>query len=288
MPLLPLCTRRRFLRFGAAALLSGTGLGAYSYRIEPHWVEVVRRELPVAGLPAEWVGKVLVQLSDVHVGRAVEDDYLLESFQLAQALEPDVVVLTGDYMTCTRGEQIDHALRVLEHVPHGRVATLAVLGNHDYGTCARYADVADRIGAGMKDLGMDVLRNEARSVRGLTVVGLDDYWGPNFRPNEVLMAQGEGRSSLVLCHNPDAADLPVWGPYRGWMLSGHTHGGQCRPPLLGPPILPVKNRRYVAGAYDLAGGRRLYVNRGLGHLMQLRFNVRPEITVFTLTREGPI
>jgi hypothetical protein len=93
------------------------------------------------------------------------------------------------------------------------------------------------------------------------------------------------RPSLVLCHNPDAADRTIWAGYRGWILSGHTHGGQCKPPFCTPPFLPVNNHRYHAGEIDLGDGRRLYVNRALGYLKRVRFNARPEITVFTLCRE---
>ena len=70
----------------------------------------------------------------------------------------------------------------------------------------------------------------------------------------------------------------------GWVLAGHTHGGQCKPPFLRPPALPVRNKRYSAGAIDAGNGRTLYINRGLGHLIRVRFNVRPEITLFTLRR----
>jgi uncharacterized protein len=77
-------------------------------------------------------------------------------------------------------------------------------------------------------------------------------------------------------------DLPGWSGYEGWILSGHTHGGQCKPPFLPPPLLPVRNRRYTAGEFELAGGRRLYISRGVGHLLQVRFNVRPEVTIFEM------
>jgi hypothetical protein len=76
----------------------------------------------------------------------------------------------------------------------------------------------------------------------------------------------------------------VWGNFRGQILSGHTHGGQCKPPFLPPPMLPVNNRSYVAGHYDLGRGRSLYINRGVGHTRQVRFNCRPEVTLFTLER----
>lgn len=89
--------------------------------------------------------------------------------------------------------------------------------------------------------------------------------------------------AIALSHNPDTADLEGWGKFRGWIVAGHTHGGQCKFPFLRPPLLPVQNRRYVAGSYHLRPGVNMYINRGVGHLMQVRVNVRPEITVFEMT-----
>jgi predicted MPP superfamily phosphohydrolase len=279
--------RRRFLKrvlAGGACLCAGTGF--YTWRVEPHWVEVVRRALPITGLPDAMCGRTLVQLSDLHVGPEVEDDYLIGAFRRVAGLEPDVLVLTGDFMTCRAGEQVEHTLRVLEHLRPARLAALGILGNHDYGVGWKRPEVADRLAAGLAGLGIDVLRNETRDVHGLTVAGLDDLWCGRFQPKKVLPGLDPKGANLVLVHNPDAADEPGWHGYKGWVLCGHTHGGQCRPPFLPPPILPVKNRRYTAGEIDLDDGRRMYINRALGHLRSVRFNVRPEITVFTLRREG--
>lgn len=278
-----LFSRRHFLRLGAAAA-AGAGLVAYATRVEPHWVEVVERPLPVAHLPPALGGRRLVQLSDLHVGPEVEDGYLLRAFEIARRLEPDFVVVTGDFMTCLRGEQIAHALRVLERLPRGRAGTFAALGNHDYGMEADLPEVGARFAAGLAGLGVRPLRNERAVAAGLTFIGLDDFWGPNWGPRVALGGLPAGSAHLALCHNPDAADAPGWDGYRGWVLCGHTHGGQCKPPLLPPPRLPVRNRRYVAGEVDLGDGRRLYINRGLGHLLRARFNARPEITAFTLSR----
>jgi predicted MPP superfamily phosphohydrolase len=99
-----------------------------------------------------------------------------------------------------------------------------------------------------------------------------------------IAAKLEKHTTIVLSHNPDTADMPFWGAFDGWILAGHTHGGQCKPPFLRPPLLPVDNKSYIAGRYDLGGGRTMYINRGIGHLIQARFNARPEITVFSLTR----
>ena len=118
-------------------------------------------------------------------------------------------------------------------------------------------------------------------MRGLDVIGVDDLWARRADAARA-MEQRTSNAALALCHNPDAMDELSWGDYRGWVLAGHTHGGQCKPPFLPPPLLPVRNKRYTSGEIPLPGGRYLYINRGLGHLIQVRFNVRPEITVFTL------
>lgn len=277
-------SRRRFVQFAAALVGGGVGVGYYTWRIEPHWVELVRRDLPVRNLPAALEGQTLVQLSDLHVGPRVDDDFLRGAFDLVHALEPAFVALTGDFMTCKRGEQVDHALKVMESLRPGRLGTFAVLGNHDYGWSWREVDVADRLARGLTDQGIEVLRNRQRTVAGLTFVGLDDYWSPYFSVSEALGGLAPDAAAVALCHNPDGADKPGWDGYRGWILAGHTHGGQCKPPFLPPPILPVRNPRYVAGEIDLGDGRTLYINRALGHLLQVRFNARPEITVFRLTR----
>jgi predicted MPP superfamily phosphohydrolase len=114
-------------------------------------------------------------------------------------------------------------------------------------------------------------------------VGLDDLWARQFHPQDVLRNLDRSRGAIALSHNPDAVDLPVWGDYQGWILAGHTHGGQCKPPFLPPPILPVKNRRYTSGEFQLAGNRQLYVSRGVGHSLPVRFNARPEVTLFRLS-----
>ena len=127
-----------------------------------------------------------------------------------------------------------------------------------------------------------MLRNESRIVSGLQIVGMDDFWSPRFELSRTLAERDRDAATVVLCHNPDGVDETGWDDYHGWILAGHTHGGQCKAPFLPPLLLPVKNRRYTAGEFALAGDRRLYINRGLGHLLKVRFNVRPEVTLFHL------
>ena len=278
-------TRRRFIwKSGVGLVGSALTTGFYAWRIEPHWVEIVERPLPVAQLSAALTGKRLVQISDLHVGPRVDDDYLMASLDRVRDLRPDILVVTGDLVSYWGAGTFTQLDRVLSRLPRGARATLAILGNHDYGRGWSQADVADKVTARLTGLGVEVLRNGRTSVDGLEIIGLDDFWGPRFFPQRALAGLDPAKPALVLCHNPDAVDLPVWGGFQGWILAGHTHGGQCKPPFLPPPILPTKNKRYTSGEFDLGDGRRLYINRGLGHLIQVRFNVRPEITAFTLTQ----
>jgi predicted MPP superfamily phosphohydrolase len=272
-------SRRRFLRVATAGTAATVGL--YTWRIEPHWLEIVHRPLPVRGLAPRWAGRSLVQISDVHVGPRVSDEYVLETFARVSALRPDVVVFTGDFISHHDGWR-DQVRAIYRRFPIGRAATIAVLGNHDYGRAWSHPEVAQELVDIVRSFGISVLRNEVRDIEGLQVAGLDDLWGGRFRPSAPLRALDPRRAAVVLSHNPDTVDLPVWDEYEGWILSGHTHGGQCKPPFLPPPLLPVQNRRYTSGEFALSGNRRLYISRGVGHLLQVRFNVRPEITVFEL------
>lgn len=279
----PFVTRRRFL---AASGLAAGGTCLYTWRVEPHWIEVVERDLPIAGLPSALRGRVLVQISDLHVGSAVDTDYLISAVKRVSSLNPTMTVITGDFMTCHGVEYIDRVLQVLENLNPGPLGCFAIFGNHDYSLSWSQTNVADELAQRLTSTRIQVLRNEFRVVEGLQLVGIDDLWSPCFKPNAVVPHVNWSRPALTLCHNPDGVDHYGLSACRGWILSGHTHGGQCKPPFLPPPLLPVANRRYTAGEFDLGNGRRLYINRGLGHLLRVRFNVRPEITAFRLETTG--
>lgn len=276
-------TRRRFLQASVGVATVGVGTGLYTWRIEPHWLALEERQLPIANLPADLVGNRLVQLSDLHIGPRVDDDYLKKCFERVKKLRPEFVVYTGDF-TSYSTEVFDHSRRMFSHLPLGSRGTFGILGNHDYGPGWSHPETADQISALAADVGVRVLRNEMAEVRGLYFLGFDDLWAKRFDPAAGFKDFPIGAATLALSHNPDTVDLPGWDTYSGWVLAGHTHGGQCKPPFLPPPLLPVKNRRYTAGEFELAGGRRMYINRGIGHLLTVRFNVRPEITVFHLER----
>jgi predicted MPP superfamily phosphohydrolase len=276
--------RRTLLRAALAAATSATGVGLYTWLVEPHWLQIVRRPLPIRGLPDSLIGKTLVQLSDIHVGPRVDDDYVVRTFMRVATLSPDIVVFTGDFISY-HAEYLDQLRPVYDRVPHGRLGTYGILGNHDYGPGWRHPEIAAEIVRAMGQRGVHILRNNAVDAGGLSILGLDDIWANQFDLAGGLSQLPPDGAAIILSHNPDSVDQNEWDGYAGWILSGHTHGGQCKPPFLPPPLLPVSNRRYTAGEFALDGGRRMYISRGVGHLTQVRFNVRPEVTVFEL-RQG--
>jgi predicted MPP superfamily phosphohydrolase len=305
-------SRRQLLVAGAASAAGAVlGTAAYAFEVEPHWVETVRRPMPLEHLPAALVGRTLLQVSDLHVG-VVDEDYLVRTLRSARALAPDFVVVTGDFVSYRSDAQYGQLARVLHHLPIGPLGTVAALGNHDYGPGWRSLAVANRVQQIVAEAGATMLRNSVRTLGGIQFAGTADYWSPEFgsprgdvphglftpRPSipeashaaptrdamSAIRELAPAQPTIVLCHNPDAQDEPIWSGVRGWVLAGHTHGGQVRPPFLPPLVLPVRNKRYTAGAFDVGPGRTLYINRGLGHLTKVRFNVRPELTLFTLER----
>ena len=277
--------RRKFIKrtfWGSVGVGFLTGL--YTWQIEPFWLEFVKRKMPIANLPDKLVGKTLMQISDIHVGNRFDYSYIIDAFKKAQKFNPDFVVYTGDYVSYENEKQFEQLDEVLMHTVKGKIGTVGILGNHDYGKNWAEQNVANKISEQLTNAGIEVLKNDQVDISGLNIIGFDDYWALNFAPEKVMNNYNQNKANLLLCHNPDVCDLDVWNGYKGWILSGHTHGGQCKPPFLNAPMLPVKNKRYSQGEIDLNDGRTLYVNRAVGHLWQVRFNVRPEITIFKLEK----
>lgn len=260
----------------------GLSLFYYAWQIEPFHVEYVKLDMPIENLPKELEGKTLMQISDTHIGDRFDYQFLIDEFKIAQKLNPDFVVYTGDFLAYKSPKQYDQLAEVAPYFVKGKLGTIGVLGNHDYGKNWSEPYVANRIEQDLEKAGIQILRNESLEIKGLTILGIDDFYGTNFQGKKTMKEYDAKKANLVLCHHPDVVDLPIWNGYKGWVLAGHTHGGQVKIPFFQPPILPIKNRKYAAGKIDLDEGRTLYVNRALGHTYQIRFNVRPEITLFSL------
>lgn len=283
-------SRRGFLKAGVAgSAATCVATGAWAFLGGPHHVELVRVPMPIRDLSESLVGKTIVQISDLHVGPVVDSNYIRDCLEIVSSLEPDIVSITGDFVTFDGSHRIDEVARLLSDMQPGKLATVAVTGNHDFGGARdgrsfTNRKAADLLTQKLDAIGIRMLRNNSVEIQGLRLLGVDDFWGPCHELEKTLSSGSADLPSVMLCHNPDFVDQPGWENFRGWILSGHTHGGQVRLPFCKPPLLPIRNHDYIAGKVELPGNRTLYVNRGLGYLRRVRLNVRPEITIFELSR----
>ena len=282
----PAISRRKFFR--RAAIATTATAAVYAVGVEPRWVSVERRPLPIPNLPESLAGKIAVQISDLHIGSRVGDDYLRSQFDYVKSINPDFVFFTGDFLDSPSDWHLKKGKPFLKEFPRGKIGTACVLGNHDFGhgqvEAGKYAHNTRALIDLFKRADLNMLIDESVDLGGLHVAGLKDLWlgGFDYQTAVPAIESVANKPSIVLSHNPDTVDLPIWDGYHSWVLSGHTHGGQCTFPLVGAPVLPVSNRRYVSGVYEIQGGHKMYISRGIGHTHRVRFMARPEITVFDL------
>lgn len=279
-------SRRRVLQ----SLIYGTaGMALYAGEIERHWIEVVYRDIFINGLPAAFDGMTIAQLSDIHLNEYTEPFLLREAVDQINRMRPDMVLLTGDYVSAeVLSEDLTlkaawQCAALLGGIRCPR--KFASLGNHDIKAGA------NQISEAITSHGIPVLRNGfipiERGGSRIWLAGLDDVAG---RPNPDLAIPVSIRNTqrepiILMCHAPDFVDVLAGHPVGrsiALVLSGHTHGGQIWIPLLGAMRLPPWGRKYIQGWFSV-GGMQLYVNRGIGAVgVPFRFNCRPEITLLRL------
>jgi predicted MPP superfamily phosphohydrolase len=267
-------------------LLGAPGVGAYAYFVEPTWLRVRRLTLQIKGLPSSLDGLRLVQLSDLHVGSAVPPQFLRKVIATTKALEPDLIVLTGDYVH-TRPDDVAGVTRLLQHL-RAPIGVFAVLGNHDYATNypgdPGIPGVEDLVITALERAGVQVLRNDWLPVGGgkqpLALFGIDELLSGRAQVAP-LDALPSGSPRLVLCHNPDIVPF-LAGREFDLLLCGHTHGGQIRIPPFPPPFTATRNRRFWAGLFQ-DEHRQIFVSRGIGYTWRARLASRPECVCITLT-----
>jgi uncharacterized protein len=265
----------------AAGLLVGTSLLAYAARVEPKWVEITRLTLPLPGLPHQFKGYRIVHISDIHAGKWLPTSRLDEALRLVNREAPDLVAITGDFVTYTYPEAPTDIVPTLRHL-RARDGVAAVLGNHDY-----WGLGSDLIRHTIAEAGMIDLNNAVHTIERdgalLHLAGVDSARERMARLDVTLRKLPKDGPSILLAHEPDFADISAATGRFSMQLSGHSHGGQVVLPLLGPPRLPPMGKKYPAGLYNVHG-MHLYTNRGLGVVgLPLRFLCRPEITVITLS-----
>jgi hypothetical protein len=200
------------------------------------------------------------------------------------AQEPHLVVITGDFVIGRGWNEsiqaiLDEMVEELSVLTEQH-RTVAVLGNHDYWTNASAVRAA-LAACGIENISNDVctLSNDHDQ---LHIAGMDDVWVGQDQLDTVLEKLPQAGAAILLAHEPDFADRSAKTARFDLQLSGHSHGGQVVLPFLGAPILPYLGKKYPSGLYRV-GTMWQYTNRGVGMArLQIRFNCRPEITVFTL------
>ncbi len=281
-----------------AVLASAAGIVAYTVRIAPRWLEVVRLRVAIPSLPPEWSGLKIAHLSDFHAGGGVPLDLLQRAKAVAIAASPDVIALTGDFYSSGTPSDVDDLFSTWpENVP-----VLAVLGNHDH----RASDAdRERLLDELMSSGVEVLLNRAVMIelRGIATwaVGVDDPFSWLMDEAAAFGAlPASAEALLYLAHSPVAARTIQVGRVR-LMLTGHTHGGQVRlipdgrvpfatlaRRMRGSPARPDPD--FHRGVHWLRG-TVVVVSHGLGvSKLPWRFRTRPQVVLIELANaddDGP-
>lgn len=248
--------------------------------IEPNLLSVTKKDITLPRWPLALDGFRVAQLTDIHY-RPESDQKLLEKIKTALKKEPvDLIVLTGDFVTDEKNilPELFNSLKSLE-ANHGIIASP---GNHD-----RWHFSSATIRKEVQSAGFDYLQNAGTmlSIKGenVYITGLDTIWGghPSAGP---AWAGHDGVAPVIsLVHEPDPFDDLRANKRVDLQLSGHTHGGQCRVPLIGYAPVKVKyGRNYIYGQYQ-KDDSRLWVGRGIGTVgPRVRFACAPELAILTL------
>jgi predicted MPP superfamily phosphohydrolase len=291
--------RRKLFRYAAAvAACIPFGASIYGFASERLHYTVHRVELPIHHLPAPLDGLRIAQLSDIHIGDFMPPEEVRRAVDMANELQADVAMLTGDYVTGSR-DPLENCAAELGQL-RAPLGTWACNGNHEI-----YAGIEDETEAVFLRYGMRLLRQQNVELQWhgakFNLIGVDYQKefvglrarGPMLPGVESLMRRDI--PNILLSHNPNsfpkAAELGI-----ELSLAGHTHGGQIQIEIVDHRWSPARfMTSYVAGLYQLpmatvgqahgatAGKACLYVNRGLGTIgIPARLGVKPEISLLTL------
>lgn len=279
----------RFFKATVVVLTIALCALTYVFHIEPNWIEVVPITVEMPHLDPAFEGTRIVQISDIHMNNDwMTSQRLNQILKIVERQNPDLVVITGDL---TDHDPVKEAPPMIEPLKTlaTRHPTFAVLGNHDYWTDP------EPVRKALAQTPVEELSNRVYTLTkdgpkgraSFHIAGVDDVWMKRDRLDLVLDQLPDDGAAILLVHEPDFADTAAATGRFGLSLSGHSHGGQVRIPFTGAPVLPPYAKRYPLGLYQV-GDMVQYTNRGVGTaLMNVRFNCRPEITVFTLATPTP-
>lgn len=269
------------LRWGLGAGAATGALAAYASLVEPLWLQRTRTRIHHRGLHPGLEGFRIALLTDLHAGGGTPLSLIRRAVRMAMAERPDLVALTGDFAAdaATTFRCVLDALEGLE-APHG---VYAVPGNHDYAVGIDVWKREFEARPGILDLTNTAVLREVGGAR-LCVVGADDF--DEGEPTLAQVPPPEQRDfTVLLAHNPDQAER-ARRAYDGvdLVLSGHTHAGQVRLPLVGALRNPAHHDDLYEGGLRRRPWTQVYVSRGVGTVhLPVRFLCRPEVAVLELT-----
>ncbi len=308
----PVNLSRRYF-FQTASIVAGAApflAFAYGFADERWRFQVRESELSIFNLSPALDGMRTVQLSDIHVGSFMPIAQVRRAVGMANELNADLAVVTGDFLTGS-GDPIEECIAELSHL-RAPLGIWGCNGNHEI-----YAGAEALAAELFRKNGMTLLRQEQSELRWngfpLNLIGVDYQRQRAASGEKLVMLQGverlvrPGMPNILLSHNPNsfprAAELGI-----DVSLAGHTHGGQVTVEILNHSFSPATFMTpYVAGLYhrplnassslsddelraSAATGASspnslIYVNRGLGTIgTPVRLGVPPEITLHTLRR----
>ncbi len=276
-------TRRRFLYSAAAA--GALAIGGDALLLEPNRPLIVRRTFALRRWPKRLDGFTIALISDFHYDPIFSQHPIHAAIPMVMDLKPDLIALTGDFVSVPNFA--DDKEGALDAVPCAEIlrhlkapcGVWAILGNHDYHTDAEFVTYA------LQYRGIPVLANKSipieRNGGRFWLAGVNDALSHTADLPGTLKPVPSDEAVILLAHEPDFADQASQYPI-DLQLSGHSHGGQVRLPLLPPLYLPEMGKKYVLGTYQV-GPLQLYTNAGLGTVgVPVRLNCPPEITLLTI------
>lgn len=276
--------RRLFLKRMLGGFVTFVGLsgGAYYYanKIEPSLLKIHQESIALKSIPKSFHGFKIVQFSDTHMGFQYTLKQLEHLVTTINELKPNIIVFTGDLID--EPQSYKSSKKLIQTLQNLRTTDgkFWIYGNHDHGGYG--TDIVQNI---MSLSNFTLLQNTQtvleRNNDRIILVGIDDMILGKPNLDMALQQTNPELFTILLAHEPDFADVATNYPI-DLQLSGHSHGGQVRLPLIGHLYTPTYAEKYVAGKYTI-DDLILYVNQGIGTTrLPFRFFCKPEIHEFTL------
>lgn len=278
----PLYPRVKKLTRRASLGLLGAGIpsATWALGIEPDLLSITQKDLYLKDWPNALDGFRIAHLTDLHYRPGSDEEVTEKLIAAVHTAEPDLILITGDFVIkdpSSLPELCRHLKRLT--AKHGIIASP---GNHDRWHCGDAL-----LWTELQQAGVTYLQNNSTtiSIKGerIYIPGLDSIWGGHLNVTRAWKNHRTGDPVIALMHEPDVFDHLIEDHPLTLQLSGHTHGGQCRVPLIGYAPAKVKyGRNYIYGHFE-KNDAQLWVGRGVGTVgLRARFACQPELTFLSL------